>query len=202
MVAFPSTPVPSEVSGTRYTMPVRKLEYDKGYTYTEFMYSKHLRHYLLEWVYLKAYEKNQLLKFVNDVRVNAELFTWTHPYGPTIIGASNASPIVITTQHTHNFYNNDQVVISGVTGNTAANGIWTITNTTSNTFRLSESIGSGVYTGGGTSKLRLPYVRIGHSEEEFSGANKTLGPDQNNLGVYTLQIELIESYNVPFLFEE
>lgn len=68
----------------------------------------------------------------------------------TITGATNATPIVITTSSAHGFADGDTVVVSGVGGNTAANGTWAITKLTSTTFSLDTSVGSGAYTSGGT----------------------------------------------------
>jgi hypothetical protein len=65
-----------------------------------------------------------------------------------ISGATNASPIVIT-YNSHNHQNGDLVEITGVGGNTAANGIFTISGVTTNTFVLDGSTGNGAYTSGG-----------------------------------------------------
>jgi hypothetical protein len=68
----------------------------------------------------------------------------------TITGATNASPIVVTSAF-HNLVTNDLINISGVTGNLAANGLnWTVTVIDVNTFELNGSTGSGAYTGRGT----------------------------------------------------
>lgn len=67
----------------------------------------------------------------------------------TINGATNASPIVISTTASHLFATNDQVTITGVTGNTAANGVWTIIVISSTTFSLTSSTGNGAYVSGG-----------------------------------------------------
>jgi hypothetical protein len=74
----------------------------------------------------------------------------------TITGATNAGPIVITAT-AHGFSNEDAVFISGVTGNTAANGAWFITYLTTNTFSLIGSQGNGAYVSGGTAS-RVSYV--------------------------------------------
>ncbi|MGE3819545.1 MAG: WD40/YVTN/BNR-like repeat-containing protein, partial [Isosphaeraceae bacterium] len=66
-----------------------------------------------------------------------------------VTGATNAAPIVITSVN-HGQNTNDRVRITGVTGNTAANGDWTITRLTANTFSLNGSVGNGAYGGGGT----------------------------------------------------
>lgn len=76
----------------------------------------------------------------------------TTPTSKNVSAATNASPIVITTTVAHQFATGDRVVISGVGGNTAANGSWTITKATSTTFSLNGSSGSGAYTSGGTAK--------------------------------------------------
>src|ERR1700722_18491699 len=70
-----------------------------------------------------------------------------------ISGATNATPIVITAT-SHGFSNNDIVYISGVGGNLAANGVWLVASSTTNTFAITDLsgnnvVGSGSYTSGG-----------------------------------------------------
>jgi hypothetical protein len=65
-----------------------------------------------------------------------------------ISGATNATPIVVT-YNDHNHQNGDSVEITGVGGNTAANGVFTISGVTANTFILDGSTGNGAYTSGG-----------------------------------------------------
>lgn len=67
-----------------------------------------------------------------------------------ITGATNASPIVITAT-THGLATGDVTVIASVGGNTAANGTWTVSVLTANTFSLDGSAGNAAYTSGGTS---------------------------------------------------
>lgn len=68
----------------------------------------------------------------------------------TITGATNASPIVVTTASAHGLGTGQTVYISGVVGNTAANGSFSATVTSSTTFSLDTSTGNGAYTSGGT----------------------------------------------------
>lgn len=67
----------------------------------------------------------------------------------TITGATNASPIVVTCA-SHGLTTGMKVTISGVLGNTAANGTFVITRIDANTFSLDGSTGNGAYTSGGT----------------------------------------------------
>lgn len=67
----------------------------------------------------------------------------------TVSGATNATPIVITTSAAHGLATGQIVGISGVLGNTAANGQFAITVTGANTFSLTSSVGNGVYSSGG-----------------------------------------------------
>lgn len=68
----------------------------------------------------------------------------------SITGATNATPIVITS-NSHGLSDGDLVGIDGIVGNTAPNTrIWTVVNTTTNTFTLAGSVGNGTYTSGGT----------------------------------------------------
>lgn len=75
------------------------------------------------------------------------------PYVPTflapkqITAASNATPIVITTSASHGYSSGDSVLIRYVEGNTAANGLFTITVLSPTTFSLAASAGSGTFSG-------------------------------------------------------
>lgn len=68
----------------------------------------------------------------------------------SITAATNATPIEITTTTANNLRSGDEVVITGVTGNTAANGTWIINRVTASSFTLVGSVGNGVYVTGGT----------------------------------------------------
>lgn len=77
-------------------------------------------------------------------------FTPTTLRGKVITGATNATPIVITTSAAHGYTTGDSVTIRHVGGNTAANvtnNLITVLTTT--TFSLAASVGNGVYTTGG-----------------------------------------------------
>ncbi len=73
-----------------------------------------------------------------------------NPTNVVITGASNGSPIVITSP-TSGLQTGEGVVISGVKGDTAANGGWyvTVVDTTHFSLNNSNGVGSGVYLGGG-----------------------------------------------------
>jgi len=61
------------------------------------------------------------------------------------------TPIVISTGATpHTLRNGDFALISGVLGNTNANGIWNVTVLSATTFSLNGSATNATYTGGGT----------------------------------------------------
>jgi hypothetical protein len=64
-----------------------------------------------------------------------------------ITAASNANPIVITADG-HGLTNGTWVTITGVLGNSNANGTWMISNVATNTFSIPVA-GNGTYTGGG-----------------------------------------------------
>ena len=98
---------------------------------------------------------------------------------PAITGATNATPIVVTSTG-HSFKNGDGVTISGVGGNTAANGDHFIKNITANTFELidfngTDVAGSGAYTSGGT--VDIIYGRETCSTRKVGSAN-----DIGNMG--------------------
>ena len=68
----------------------------------------------------------------------------------TITAATNASPIVLTTDGAHGFSTGAVVVVVDVVGNTAANGTWFIQAPTTETLKLLNSDGNGDYVSGGT----------------------------------------------------
>lgn len=68
----------------------------------------------------------------------------------SLSGATNASPIVVTTTADHGLPTGAYVKIASVAGNTAANGNFFITNVSATTFSLDGSTGNGAYTSGGT----------------------------------------------------
>src|SRR5574344_1751104 len=67
----------------------------------------------------------------------------------TVSNATNATPIVITAV-AHSFLTGDKVFISGVGGNTAANGTFTITKIGTDTFSLNGSVGNGTVSSNGS----------------------------------------------------
>lgn len=71
----------------------------------------------------------------------------------SVTGASNATPIVITTSTAHEFQTGQRIQVSGVGGNTAANGTRFITVLNSTQFSLNGSSGNGNYTSGGSAYL-------------------------------------------------
>ncbi|MEX2225846.1 MAG: hypothetical protein WEB52_05280 [Dehalococcoidia bacterium] len=67
--------------------------------------------------------------------------------------ASNATPIVVGVTG-HGYSNGDSVTITGVLGNTAANGTFVISAVGANTFTLNGSAGNGVYISGDADKAQ------------------------------------------------
>lgn len=66
-----------------------------------------------------------------------------------ITGATNAAPVVVSSSG-HGLSTGDRVKVSGVTGNTAANGVFTVTRVDDDSFSLDGTTGSGAYGSGGT----------------------------------------------------
>lgn len=100
--------------------------------------------------YSRFLDSNALVSNLSPI---SSSLTASHATG-TITGATNATPIVITSA-SHGLLTGERVKITGVLGNTAANGIWTITVLSTSTFSLQEVTGGDAegnedYTGGGT----------------------------------------------------
>jgi len=77
--------------------------------------------------------------------------TWSSTSMATgvITAASNASPIVVTSA-SHGLTSGMSVSITGIVGNTAANGTWVVAVVDANRFSLVGSTGNHSYTSGGT----------------------------------------------------
>ncbi len=84
-----------------------------------------------------------------------------------ITGATNTTPIVITANG-HGLSNFHCGSITGILGNTAANGIWVVNNITANTFELVGSSGNGNYVSGGSVSKAGIYYKPTDGEPSFS----------------------------------
>lgn len=73
-----------------------------------------------------------------------------------VSGATNASPIILTLPSGHGLAVGDYAYVTGVGGNTAANGFWRISAAGSTTVTLEGTTGNGTYTSGGTA-YETPY---------------------------------------------
>ena len=71
------------------------------------------------------------------------------PYAIPVTGATNTSPVVITTTSANGLSTGDHVTVADVRGNTAANGTFTVTVLSATGFQLDGTTGNGAYTGGG-----------------------------------------------------
>lgn len=99
----------------------------------------------------------------------------------TLTGATNATPIVVQTSAPHGLLAPGHGVVSGVTGNTAANGTWILTPTDATHLTLTsfspqgavvQSVGSGAYASGGLVQFALTDRRflVGEKYRFINGA--------------------------------
>ncbi len=107
---------------------------------------------------------------------------WTLMDTPTSLGTLQGvqnvkagAPITITSPG-HNLATGDTVVVSGVTGDLGANGVWTVTVTAGNTFTLDQSVSTGVYTGGGTFQKEFGVHTGGQAFTHFALAADPVDP--------------------------
>jgi hypothetical protein len=96
----------------------------------------------------------------------------------TITGATNASPIVITSV-AHALSTGQSFVVADVVGNTAANGTWYIEVLSDDTFSLLGSEGNADYVSGGTATRREPSVDMpaDYDHDLFKAFSVTQGLD-------------------------
>lgn len=82
------------------------------------------------------------------------------PIGVGISAATNATPIVVTAPHGIAVGNVTWVTITGVLGNTGANGTWVGESVGTTTMKLRGSVGTGAYTSGGSMSIRGTFTKI------------------------------------------
>lgn len=92
--------------------------------------------------------------------------------GITASSTTNAKPIVVTLGAGHGLLEGDRIRITGITGNTSANGDWTLAGVTATTAQLVGS--SGVGTHGGTAAVsvicdRTPFMAGREALVQFGG---------------------------------
>lgn len=191
-MAFPTIPL-TEVSPLIYNDPVLKSEHQKHLFQTRTRNIRAKRQYEIQWKGLTSAEKNQIERFIVEQK-GIKTFSFTYPFGQTIVDATNANPVVITTQYAHNILDLDLVFISGVSGNGAANGTHQAHYLTSTTFELLGVNGSGAYVSGGQVKLYFPYMILLFDEGEYVMTEKQLGPDKDNYGVWSITLNISEEY--------
>lgn len=110
-----------------------------------------------------------------------------------VSNATNTAPIQITTDSPNSFTNGQLVTISGVNGNTAANGVFTITVINGSNFTLNGTIGNGTYTNGGLAGTPLSTSSLGSvelsgvvSSGDFPGVMRTDQVSNYEVQIYIL----------------
>jgi hypothetical protein len=106
--------------------------------------------------------------------------------GVLISGATNATPIVLTLAAGHGLKNTDRLAVAGITGNTGANGEWTLANVTATAATLVGSVGNGTY--GGTPRAAV-IMDTTPLMKNHAGSMWVTGN-----GVATMDVEAYESY--------
>lgn len=119
--------------------------------------------------------QNSFLKF--SARINSGAHC---PSTFVVTAATNATPIVITSTGAGTALNalaNQALTVSGVLGNTAANGMWPAVFVDANHVSLTGSVGSGAYTSGGS--LRVPIAGTKYLWLDAGSDNENWFPNSN-----------------------
>jgi phage-related protein len=121
MPVFPNIPL-SEVSPISIHDPWLESTHQKHLYQTRPRHIRPKRAYELEWKGLSADKKNVIERFIRSQRGPVLSFQWTYPFAQNIVMVSNTEPVTVETEFHHNILDLDKVTITGVLGNTAANG--------------------------------------------------------------------------------
>lgn len=106
----------------------------------------------------------------------------------TVLAATFATPIVVSTLVPHGFTTGELVRVTGCRGNLGANGDWFATVLTDTTFALDDSIGSGAYTVGGI--VTQAYPNLDH----FDGAFADSGFFMDDMGHFMRSLRTSRAY--------
>ncbi len=101
---------------------------------------------------LSAQQVTVLIEMSAEARASVEEYRRTQRVvfvdSQRVVDATNASPIVIEVDSLHGYESGSRVRVSGVKGNIAGNGEWTITKVDGVRFSLDGSRGNGAFTPG------------------------------------------------------
>lgn len=131
---------------------------------------------------------------------NTELLNTSDPIQPRffpsvlVAEATNSTPIVVETTNPQPFADGSWVRVSGIEGNTAANGVWAINVLDDTHFELLTTVGNGTYTGGGVVQAapgKLQIVEASNTDGASSDYLSLLGQER---GSKRQQGELTEAY--------
>ena len=118
----------------------------------------------------------------------------------TILGTSGnaVGPVSIFTGSTAGLTTGSQVTITGVTGNLAANGTFTISVVDATTFTLNGTVGSGDYAGGGQWTQSINLAAAGVTVQGVGGSTSeytiSLGSVTNAIGNYVLTLDPLNAF--------
>lgn len=91
--------------------------------------------------------------YEGEVQVSNYIYNFDASLPSTVNGATNTTPIVVSTSSAHPFVTGQRVLITNVGGNTGANGTWTITYVDATHFSLNNSIGNGAFSSNGSASF-------------------------------------------------
>ena len=119
------------------------------------------------------------------------VYQFQTPDEATVTGATNASPIVVTSA-AHGFTNGMVVTVDSVEGNTNANGDWVVTDATTDTFKLYTtagvaSSGNSAYTTGGS--IVLQEFSQMRGRVELSTSNRARTPRVKKISYLANRVE-------------
>lgn len=97
-----------------------------------------------------TFDNNVIVNSSIPIHFDARGLEWmANSYYNALTNATNSSPIIITISQPHNIHANTApatLTVSGVLGNTAANGTWNYSIVTPSQISLTGSTGNGTYT--------------------------------------------------------
>jgi hypothetical protein len=199
MPTFPTLLTPTNISPFIYMEQTAKYEFDKGYYSCRPLYHRMLRKFSWEYKGLNYDDMCIFLNFIESIQGGSTYFDiiWPASRGFTVTNATNTTPITITTQYNHSFFTGETVIVSGVDGNTNANGTFTISNVTPTSFVLVGSVGNGVFSDPDTNakvRFKISNVQLITNDDLYTDIEKILGPFHDTSGIFTMLFNFVERY--------
>lgn len=191
MATYPDSPMPRSVNLPSINDPLIESRFDNGAIATRTKYTKVRKSYVLLYIG-RLDDYYTIADFVEYVRGRALTFDWVFPWPSSVVNATDATPIAISTYALHNLQTGNVVEVADVAP--VANGQHIITRIGPTALTLDGTVGV-VPSQTGTITRYFPKMRLLlGTNNTFPAPEKIEGPPSDNQGIWRWSVTLEEDF--------